>query len=75
MGSKPSAAAEGQPRKTRWLKRQALQISGMLPDDPDDARRVVGYMAELQAGFLTEEELIASIDRPEGKVVSIVAGK
>lgn len=47
--------ADRKVRKTRWLKRQALQISTMLPEDPGEARRVLMYALELQGGFLNEE--------------------
>lgn len=46
--------ADRKVRKTRWLKRQALQISTMLPEDPGEARQVLMYALELQRGFLAE---------------------
>jgi len=30
-----------------WLKRQALQISAQLPDDPNDASRVLRLAQEI----------------------------
>lgn len=29
------------------LKRQAIQVAGMLPDDPDDAKTVLGLAGEI----------------------------
>lgn len=35
-----------------WLRRQALQIGSQLPENPADARVVVGHMLELIESFL-----------------------
>jgi len=68
-------AGRAKPSKTRWLKRQALQLSGMLPEDPEDARRVIGYMRELQAGFLAEEAGNRQAGGNGGIVVGRIAPK
>lgn len=39
-------------RHDRNLRRLALQLAVQLPDDPSQARRVVGYLAELQNEFI-----------------------
>lgn len=36
----------------RQLKRQALQLAAMLPDDPDAAVQVLGYAFELIEDFV-----------------------
>jgi hypothetical protein len=58
-------------RKTRehdlMLRRQAVQIGGQLPENPDDARKVIAYMIELIDGFM---------DSPVGKTPKLtVVGK
>lgn len=47
-------AAETKARKTVYLKRQALTIVSMLPENPEDARAVLEY-AKLLVVFLNEE--------------------
>lgn len=53
-----------------WLKRQALQIVMQLPDDRDEAIKVLGYARELVDGFLTDR----TEDEPSGEVVRLVIG-
>lgn len=40
----------------RWLKRQAIQIASMLPENNAEAVRVLGYATDLLAGFLGQGE-------------------
>lgn len=35
-----------------WLRRQAMQIAGQLPDDIDQARKVLEFMGELLDVYL-----------------------
>lgn len=51
----PSGDA-GQPEETLWLKRQALQIVMQLPDDKDEALRVLEFARGLVVGFLSDDE-------------------
>lgn len=41
-----------------WHRRLALQLAAQLPDDPDDARKIVEYLKEIL-------EFLNSPDRPE----------
>lgn len=38
-----AAKRGGTPRADAWLKRQAVQVTGMLPEDPEEARTVLAY--------------------------------
>jgi hypothetical protein len=40
----------------RWLRRQAIQVTSMLPEDPDEARAVLGLSRELIDGFVDERK-------------------
>lgn len=35
-----------------WLRRHAVQLAGMLPPDPADARRVMALMREIHENFM-----------------------
>lgn len=35
------------PHAEDWLKRQAVQVTGMLPEDPEEARAVLSYSREI----------------------------
>lgn len=53
----------GRHAREAWLKRQALQLGGQLPDDVDEARRVIEYMRELVDGFLAPGDRSAPASR------------
>jgi len=38
-----------------WLKRQAIQVAAQLPEDRDDALRVLDYARELVTEFLDKD--------------------
>jgi hypothetical protein len=40
------------PDGDRWLRRQALQLVAQMPDDPDDALRIIQLMDTLVRSFL-----------------------
>ena len=42
----------------RQLKRQALQLASMLPDDPNAAVKVLGYAYDLIEGFIRPNQRI-----------------
>lgn len=39
----------------RWLRRQAIQLAGQLPEDTKDARLVIEYMKQLVDSFIDEQ--------------------
>ncbi len=53
-----------------WLKRQALQIVMQLPDDRQDALRVLEYSKELVLTYLGDEPVP---DQGGAEVVRLVA--
>ena len=48
----------------RWCKRQAINIAAQLPDDPEDAKRVLHYAGELVGSFLIGEPRVVTPPRP-----------
>jgi len=46
---------DGNPRE-KWLKRQALQLAGQLPDDTEEALRVLAHLKWLVTEFLEEDK-------------------
>lgn len=48
----------------RWCKKQAINIAALLPDDPDEAKRVLQYAQELVGSFLIGEPPIVKPARP-----------
>ncbi len=36
-----------------WLRRHAIQLAAQLPEDEDDALRVIEYLIEIQRDFLS----------------------
>lgn len=49
-------ADANQNEETLWLKRQALQIVMQLPDEKQDALRVLGFARDLVLDYLNEDE-------------------
>lgn len=45
-----------QAKRDRWLRMQAVQVVTMLPDDPDEAQRVLDYAQALLNGFIASPE-------------------
>lgn len=66
MGLAQTSAGHGD--ETLWLKRQALQIVMQLPDEREEALKVLGYARELVDGFLSE----GAEEGPSGEVVRLV---
>ncbi len=48
-----SAKKGANPTHERWLKMQAVQIVAQLPDDPQDAMRILDLAKELVEDFLS----------------------
>jgi hypothetical protein len=40
----------------RWLRRQAIQIAALLPDDPEAAQAILTYAEELLGTFLMGDD-------------------
>lgn len=60
--------------KEMFLKRQAIQVAGMLPDDPHDAIRVLGYaqqIIETTFGLGQERAGAFSLDDLSGRLVTL----
>lgn len=54
--------------KRGWHRRQALQIASQLPEEPEDAWAVLGYVEQL-VGFFFEEPPDPSPDPPDDQAV------
>lgn len=44
-----------------WLRRQAVQITAQLPENPDDAIRVLDLAKSLVDGFLRPQEALSRL--------------
>jgi hypothetical protein len=44
-----------------WLRRQAVQIAAQLPENPDDAIRVLDLAKSLVDGFLRPQETLSRL--------------
>lgn len=51
-----------------WLRRFALQIGAMLPENQKDARRVLDYTRELVDTFMRPH---SGLEKPQGEVFSL----
>jgi hypothetical protein len=51
-----------------WRRRHAVQIVAQLPDDPEDAMRVLDFARELVRGFLSPPR---SDEQPGQTVVAL----
>lgn len=49
---------------TKWLKRQAIQLAGQLPEDHDEALKVIQYLELLTKNFLTDDEASFDTEKP-----------
>jgi hypothetical protein len=49
-----------------WKRRQAIQLASQLPEDPQDALRVLELTRELVLGFLVPVPSTANVAAPTG---------
>lgn len=52
-----------------WLRRQALSISTQLPENQDDAIKVLAYMRDLIEGFMFEKPVKTAVPKAHFSVV------
>jgi len=58
-----------------WQRRQAVQITAMLPEKTEDARLVLKLALELVNGFLAVNQPLDVLPAPARNLSSITAGK
>jgi hypothetical protein len=62
--------------KDGWQRRQAVQVTAMLPEDPADARLVLKLALDLVNGFLSDDQaLVLDLPASERNLFSISTGK
>lgn len=52
-------------KRDRWLRLQAIQIVTMLPDDIDEARRILEYARALVTEFIEKDRRLLDVVRPD----------